>query len=174
MYTKKPPVFSTIKDIYVLKNRIKELYSANPFDIVHCRSYITALAGLWMKKKWGVKFIFDMRGLWADERTDGGLWNLKNPLFRFVYKFFKKKEREFLLNANYTVSLTDSAKREISSWEGSRSFAPIDIIPCCVDLNLFNPSADQSAKDAVEYSTGPKGLKLYWLHWHLVYAFRNA
>ncbi len=62
------------------------MQQANPFLLVHCRSYITALVGLWMKKKFGVKVIFDMRGFWADERVDGGLWDLKNPLFKFVYK----------------------------------------------------------------------------------------
>ena len=94
-YTKTPPILSTLKDIRSLKNKIIVLQRINPFLIVHCRSYITSLAGLWMKKKWGVKFVFDMRGFWADERVDGGLWNLKNPLFKTVYNYFKKKEKQF-------------------------------------------------------------------------------
>ncbi|MGZ3859568.1 MAG: glycosyltransferase family 4 protein [Flavisolibacter sp.] len=141
LYTKRPPVLSTLKDLRRLKLEIKKLQTAKPFDGVHCRSYITALAGQWMKKKWGVKFIFDMRGFWADERTDGGLWNLKNPLFRSVYRYFKKKEKEFLIQADHTISLTENAKNEIYSWEEKQSFSPIAVIPCCADLDLFNPSS---------------------------------
>ena len=139
VYTKSPPVFSTLKDIRTLKNKIKALHSARAFHLVHCRSYITSLAGMWMKNKWGVKFIFDMRGFWADERTDGGLWNLKNPLYKIVYSYFKKKEREFLQNADYTVSLTENARTEIRSWDTANTFSEIEVIPCCVDLELFDP-----------------------------------
>lgn len=139
-YTKTPPVLSTLKDIWALKNKIKELHAINAFQIVHCRSYITAIAGLWMKKEWGVKFIFDMRGFWADERIDGGLWNLKNPAFKTVYQYFKKKEKQFLQNADHTISLTGSAKKEIESWDEDKKFAPIEVIPCCADLELFDPA----------------------------------
>jgi glycosyltransferase involved in cell wall biosynthesis len=141
LYTKTPPILSTLKDLRTLKNKIKELYKANAFDIVHCRSYITALAGLWMKKKWDVKFIFDMRGFWANERIDGGLWNLKNPVFSSIFRYFKEKEKQFLVSSDHTISLTNAAKEEIASWDTNRSFAPVDVIPCCVDLNLFDPSS---------------------------------
>jgi hypothetical protein len=50
IYTKSPPIFSTIKDIESLKSKIRSLHKVNRFDIVHCRSYITAITGLWMKK----------------------------------------------------------------------------------------------------------------------------
>lgn len=138
LYTKKPPILSTLKDIRGLKTKIKALHAAKMFDMVHCRSYIAALAGLWMKKKWGVKFIFDMRGFWADERVDGGIWNLKNPAFKAVYQYFKKKETQFLQVADHTISLTINAKKEIESW--NKNVAPISVIPCCVDLELFDPA----------------------------------
>jgi len=139
-YTKTPPILSTLKDIRSLKKKIRDLHKANPFLLVHCRSYIVALAGLWMKKKWGVKFVFDMRGFWADERVDGGLWDLKNPLFKMVYSYFKNKEKEFLEIADHTISLTHNAKREIHTWKTVKEQpVPIQVIPCCVDLDLFDP-----------------------------------
>lgn len=139
-YTKKPPVLSTIKDIRNLKRTVKTLHKQNNFDIVHCRSYIPALAGVWMQKKWGIKFIFDMRGFWADERVDGGLWNLKNPVFNFVYKYFKKRERLFLSKADYVISLTQNAKKNIHGrTDILNQPIPIQVIPCCVDLSLFEP-----------------------------------
>ncbi len=94
-YTKKPPVLSTIWDYLKMLKNAKGLHAEKRFEIVHCRSYIASIAGLSMKKKYGIKFLFDMRGFWADERVDGNLWNLKNPLYKRVYQFFKKKKESF-------------------------------------------------------------------------------
>src|SRR6185369_11111518 len=115
-YHKNPPVLSTLYDVWKLWQTVRREYKVNPFQIVHCRSYITSLIGLRIKQKWNVKFIFDMRGFWADERVEGGLWNLKNPVYKMVYRFFKKKEKQFLIEADHVVSLTHNAKKEIESW----------------------------------------------------------
>jgi glycosyltransferase involved in cell wall biosynthesis len=146
LYTKTPPILSTLKDLRALKRKIATLQSVARFDLVHCRSYITALAGEWMKKKWGTNFVFDMRGFWADERVDGKIWNLKNPLFKVVYNYFKKKEKKFLSQADYIISLTHNAKQIIHSWEEVHNQpVPIQVIPCCVDLTLFDPDTIQSS-----------------------------
>jgi len=114
-YHKSPPVLSTLYDLYLLRREVKKALKTQEIQIVHCRSYITSLVGLWAKRKFGVKFIFDMRGFWADERVEGGLWNLSNPVFRLIYGYFKKMERQFLLEADAVVSLTNNAKTEIGS-----------------------------------------------------------
>jgi hypothetical protein len=87
-YHKSPPVLSTLYDIYLLKKAVKKAFKNQQIDIIHCRSYITSLVGLWARRKYGVKFIFDMRGFWADERVEGGLWNLKNPVFKSYLSVF--------------------------------------------------------------------------------------
>lgn len=138
-YTKKPPVLSTVKDVRRMWRVASQLHKKIGFHIIHCRSYIAALTGLKMKRRYGTKFIFDMRGFWADERIDGGLWNLKNPLYKTVYNYFKRKEIEFLQEADYTISLTNNAADEIHSWKKvANNPVPIRVIPCCVDLELFN------------------------------------
>jgi glycosyltransferase involved in cell wall biosynthesis len=137
-YTKSPPVLSTLKDLWALRNLAIKLHKKHNFAIVHCRSYLSALVGEYLKKRFGIKFIFDMRGFWADERVEGKIWNLKNPLFKAIYHFFKKKEIEFLKKADYTISLTYKAKSIIESWPNSSLFAPIEVIPCCVDIELFD------------------------------------
>jgi glycosyltransferase involved in cell wall biosynthesis len=146
-YTKSPPVISTLYDVYRIKKRLFRLHSNTPFDIVHCRSYIAALAGLQMKQRLQVKFIFDMRGLWADERVDGKLWNLKNPVYHAVYRFFKKKEQDFLEQADYTISLTTNARNEILTWKHVHiNPEKISVIPCCADLCLFSKTNIQQDK----------------------------
>jgi len=147
-YTKKPPVLSTIKDIRKMKQLAKTLHKQHHFDLVHCRSYISALVGLYLKKKYGIKFVFDMRGLWADERVDGGLWKLSNPLYKTVYKYFKRKEKQFLKHADYTISLTENAKQEILSWNGMQKI-PVQVIPCCADITHFNP-ANLNEQDKIQ------------------------
>jgi glycosyltransferase involved in cell wall biosynthesis len=151
-YHKSPPVVSTLYDVYLMRNRIRELVSHQKFEIVHCRSYIAALAGLWMKRKYGTKFIFDMRGFWADERVEGGLWKLANPLYSWVYNFFKTKERVFIQEADHVVVLTREAGRVLNEWGFIRN---ISVIPCCVDLSLFNPmNFDYTVRNALRKELG--------------------
>lgn len=138
VYTASPPVISTLKDLRTLKRSAKNLIRAHQIEAVHCRSYITALVGLELKRKMKMKmkFIFDMRGFWADERIDGNIWKLSNPVFSTIYKFFKRKEKQFLMEADAVVSLTENAANEIHSWKGMEN-VPITVIPCCADLHLY-------------------------------------
>ncbi len=136
-YTKKPPIISTIIDIYKLHKKAKKIYKTKNFKLVHCRSYIAAFVGLYYKKKKKTAFLFDMRGFYADERLDGKLWDINKPIFKAVYNFFKKKEKQFLQSADFVVSLTNSGKKIINSWTGFES-VPIEVIPCAADLNFFS------------------------------------
>ena len=140
MYTKRPPLLSTIWDVRKMKRKSYALHRKYNFSIVHCRSYLSSLIGNSMKIKFGISFLFDMRGFWADERVDGKLWDLKNPIYKWVYNYFKRKELQFLNNADYTVSLTFSGKEEMLKWEGVIGLKNrLEVIPCCADLNLFKP-----------------------------------
>lgn len=146
-YTSKPPVISTIKDIRFLLKTARDLHQKENFSIVHCRSYISAFAGLMLQKKYGVKFIFDMRGFWADERVEGNIWSIKNPIFNWVYKYFKKQENKYISKSNYTISLTNCGKNEIHSWKHiENNPVPIEVIPCCADFDHFKQSDKQELK----------------------------
>ena len=138
-YTKNPPIISTLRDVSSLKKKAVALQKELGFKIIHCRSYIAALIGLYMKRKYAIKFLFDMRGFWADERVDGGIWDLNNPAFKLVYNYFKKKEKAYFLSADAAVSLTYNGKSEIISWDFMKNVNyEISVIPCCADLNYFN------------------------------------
>ena len=138
-YHKNPPVLSSIYDLQNLKKTAAALHKNEKFDMVHTRPGVPTLAGLWLKKKYGIKFLNDIRGFWADERVDGGMWNLKNPLFKKVYSFFKKHEYECLDLADKNTCLTNEARKEILKWDNLKG-QPLDIevIPCSADLELFN------------------------------------
>ena len=51
-YTKRPPILSTLKDVRALTKKAVALHKELNFDIVHCRSYISALVGLKMKRRY--------------------------------------------------------------------------------------------------------------------------
>ena len=140
-YHKSPPVLSSMYDFYQLKQAVKRLQKVQEFDMVHTRPGVPTLVALWMKKKYGTKFLNDIRGFWADERVDGGMWNLKNPVFKKVYNFFKTHEYECMQKADYNTCLTNAAKIEMQSWKNIPGQPiPIEVIPCSADLELFNPN----------------------------------
>jgi len=136
-FTSRPPVLSKIYDRWQLKKTALKLHRQEKFDIIHCRSYVAAEMGLYLKKRWRIKFLFDMRGFWADEKVDKGQWNLHNYLYRLVYKNYKIKEREFLLNADCIVTLTQASKNYLLSKPEYQNLN-IEVIPCCADFDHFD------------------------------------
>lgn len=141
-FTTFPPIISKIRDKRRLHKTAIRLQEKYRFVITHCRSYVAADVGLMIKKKYGTKLLFDIRGLWADEKVDAGAWPQSNPLFYYIYRWYKKKEKAFIENADHIVTLTFNAKQEIHTWKHIvNNPVPITVVPCCVDLDLFNPDA---------------------------------
>lgn len=135
-YHKKPTAPATAFDILagigvglgvVLRHRIQ---------IVHARSYVPSLMALVLKRLTGVRFIFDMRGFWADERVDGGLW----PAGGSLYRATKAMEQRLLLGADAVVSLTHAAVNVMRKFDYLKG-RPIrfEVIPTCANLSLFSP-----------------------------------
>lgn len=135
-YHKYPTTLATAFDIacgtgvglwLVLRHRLR---------IVHARSYVPSVMALAIKSLTGARFIFDMRGFWADEKLEGGLWRKSSRLYA-VAKWF---ERYFLTRADVVVSLTHAgvdAMRDFTYLQGhSQRF---EVISTCTDLGKFRP-----------------------------------
>ena len=73
-YHKSPSGPATAYDIAVGTLVALWLTLRHRVQLVHARSYVPALIGLLIKRLTGAHLLFDMRGFWADERIDGGLW----------------------------------------------------------------------------------------------------
>lgn len=138
-YTKKPPVFSTLLDIFKMKKAAKKIHRQYNLNMVHTRPGVPALVGLWMKKTMGIKFLNDIREFYADSRVDGGMWNTKLPIFASVYNYFKKKEAEAVAQSDAIVCLTYAAENIIKQWKEYNPTVPLEVIPCSADMELFNP-----------------------------------
>jgi glycosyltransferase involved in cell wall biosynthesis len=140
-YTKKPPVFSTLLDIFKLKKAAKKIHREHHIHMVHTRPGVPALVGLWMKKSMGVKFLNDIREFYADSRVEGGMWNTKLPMYVSIYNYFKRKEAEAVAKSDGIVCLTYAAENIIKEWKEYNSEVPLEVIPCSADLELFNPGS---------------------------------
>lgn len=156
-YTKNPPVISTLLDIYKLRKEAKKIHRQYTLDLVHTRPGVPALIGLWMKKKFGIKFLNDIRDFYADSRVDGHMWNLKNPLYSMVYRFFKRKEAAQMAVNDGIVCLTFAAEKVIRQLPMFKNEIPVEVIPCSVDLELFNPARiSEKQTEAVKDQFGIK------------------
>lgn len=135
-YHKSPSVIATSWDIALGTAIGLWLTKRYQLTIVHARSYVPSVMALLIKQLAGSRFIFDMRGFWADERADGDLWAKGGIIYRTA-KWF---ERRFLLGADHVVSLTHSAVRIIRGFDYLQGRMPaFTVIPTCADLRRFNP-----------------------------------
>jgi glycosyltransferase involved in cell wall biosynthesis len=133
-YHKSPSAPATAYDIAAGSALAVRLARRHDLRIVHARSYVPAVMALAVKRVAGAKFLFDMRGLWADERVDGGLWPREGKLYRTA----KALERRFLLAADHVVTLTRASEEVIRSFDYLVGRAPpISVIPTCADLDRF-------------------------------------
>jgi len=137
-YHKRPSAIATAFDILhgifvgallTLRHRV---------SIVHARSYVPSVMALALRMMFRHKYIFDMRGFWADERVDGGLWTKGG----FLYRTAKWFERRFLLSADRVISLTKAGVAEMRQFPYLEGHMPkFEVITTCADLDLFKRSA---------------------------------
>jgi len=147
-YHKKPSGLATAFDISTGILLASFLIIRYNIKIIHARSYVPSVIALFMKKFIGSKFIFDMRGFWADERVDGGLWK-KNSL---LYKLAKWFESKFIINANHIVSLTRSAINEMNKFEYvDCNMPPHTVISTCTNLKMFSHQPNKSKNFTLGY-----------------------
>ncbi len=135
-YHKWPPILSGAWDAELLKRAAVRLHKTVGFDVVHCRSYLPAGVGLALKRRFGVSFLFDMRGLWPDERMETGSWPRSHPLYRLVYARVKRLESRLLKGADHIICLTNAVEARLREMPGTGS-TPISVIPCCADFDHF-------------------------------------
>ena len=128
----------------------------NDIEIVHTRSYVPSVLGLLCKRLFGTAFVFDMRGFWADERVDGGIWEEDSRLYRSA-KWF---ETQFFENADVVVSLTEAGVDAIKGFDDVDTITTkFEMIPTCVDTKLFTP---QPGRQGDQFTLGYVGSVGTW------------
>lgn len=136
-YHKTPTIPATLFDIVQGTLLSVWLSLRHRISLIHARSYVPALIGWIVKLLTGARLLFDMRGFWADERTDGGIW----PQGGRTYRVAKRMERRLMLGADHIVTLTHASEDVIAGlpyFAGNKP-PPISVIPTCADLDRFCP-----------------------------------
>lgn len=134
-YHKKPSLAATAFDLAVGTIIGGWICVRRRAGIVHARSYPPAVIALVLKLLLRRRFLFDMRGLWADQRVECGALRADSLAYRLA-KWF---ERRFLTSADAVVSLTKAAISVIREFPYMRGVEPkFDVVPTCTNLELFS------------------------------------
>jgi glycosyltransferase involved in cell wall biosynthesis len=115
---------------------LRRILREKDVGLVHARGYVPATIALRATRRHPI--LFDIRGLQAEEYVDGGVWKEGG----LKYRLAKRMETEMFARAAGAVVLT----RAIAPYAAGRFAAqgrqpPMEIIPCCVDLDAFTVDA---------------------------------
>jgi glycosyltransferase involved in cell wall biosynthesis len=155
-YRTRPPLVSTVLNLRTLRRTAERLHRERPADFSHCRSDLPGIAGLKLKRRHGLPLLYDMRAFWPDERAEGGQWDQSKALYRWMFRYFKRRQRELLAEADEIVTLSEAGRRAVTDMRIRDAGAPITVIPCCADFDLFAPpQPDQRATARAELGVDP-------------------
>lgn len=135
-YHKRPSLPATIFDISCGVRRVVREHRQRPFDLLHARAYVASAIACGAKRLTGVPFLFDQRGLQAEEYVDAGLWKSGSLPFRLT----KRVEQWILRETDGIVTLTEAVRPMLRQFPGLRQrhvLPPWSVIPTCVDLDHF-------------------------------------
>jgi glycosyltransferase involved in cell wall biosynthesis len=142
-YHQRPSIPATIYDVLAGIRKASVLVQRNKIEMVHARGHIPATIALALKRRFGIKMIFDLRGLMAEEYVDAEHWRQGS----LPYRITKSAERQILGATDAIVTLTERIWPIIREWEGLRGRTPHhEVIPCCVDLARFCFSDEERAR----------------------------
>ena len=136
-YHRRPPVLSTAWDVLAGARAVRAESRRRAPDIVHVRSDVPALIALAAGRRG--KLLFDIRGFWADERVDLGIFRRNG----FLYRLARRCERRFYAEADAVVVLTEAALPQVRRWLAKRD-VPVEVIPTCTDVARFAASVPRA------------------------------
>jgi glycosyltransferase involved in cell wall biosynthesis len=120
--------------------------------LIHARSTVPALMAASAARVLRIPWIFDVRGLLAEEYADGGHWSRESLLFRLT----DRTEGRLLRHAQGLVFLTERIRDEFAR-RAAWPERPTAVIPCAVDLAAFSApdEARLRVRAALDLGRGP-------------------
>lgn len=150
-YHKRPSAPATLFDVFCGAFYAWRLARREKIDVFHARVHTPAMMGalakvfLFGKNK--PKLLFDIRGFFPEEYTDAGIWKENGEL----YKSVKKIENRLLKTSDAFVVLTERAREILFPESAANGFEkqgkPVEVIPCCVDLQRFDAANEDSRRE---------------------------
>ena len=155
-YHKSPRLLATLWDMSVLLFSTFKLSKGAGIELVHCRSYIPAMAAWLVGKFTKVPFVFDMRALWPEEMVDAKRLK-RNSL---MHKTLNYLEHRLITDSMHIVSLTQAAVPYLRKKYPGVAISKYSVIPTCVDLSRFNGNYQEKRQSIGTMGTVVSG----WYH----------
>jgi glycosyltransferase involved in cell wall biosynthesis len=146
-YHKRPRTGGTLWDLIVGGRVIAREAGRRPPALVHCRGDLATAMARWSGVGRDTPLLYDMRGLFADERVETGSWRRGSLLDRAV----RRIESANAQRARAVVVLT---RRAAAALRRRCPTVPLlRVIPTGADLSAFTPrAAGQKAEYGLVYS----------------------
>jgi len=163
-YHKRLSVVATTYDVFRGVWLIRRLIRHHQIDVLHGRVHLPTLMGAIARKlsRRKPKLLFDIRGFFPEEYTDAGVW----PENGWLYRSAKRVERWLLRESDGFVVLTEKAREILFPESKEKGFdeggRPVEVIPCCVDIEKFRAANDESrAEIDLELKIGARKVIAY-------------
>jgi len=149
-YRRWPPVVATA--LNVVEGIVQAARLRGEVDPLHARSAVPALIARWATRRRTTPWIFDLRGLLAEEYADVGHWRREGLRYRGTTAV----ERALLRAANGVVVLTHKVASDLEP-RGVGPDCPRAVVPCCTDTEIFRPSdeARRGVRDELGWGHEP-------------------
>jgi glycosyltransferase involved in cell wall biosynthesis len=134
-YHRRPRLPATLWDVLAGARAITTLARDVRPSVVHCRGDVAMVMARRATLPAGTQILYDVRGLFSDERVESGSWRRGGLLDRGV----RRAEAANLARADGIVILTTPALEVLT--RRRPAFPPHAVIPTCVDEQTFHPRA---------------------------------
>jgi glycosyltransferase involved in cell wall biosynthesis len=161
-YHKRPSLPATAYDVLNGFRYVLKLHRKRKFDILHARVHIPALIAVLVKKlsRHKPKILFDIRGFVPEEYADAGVWKQGGFLFRLA----KRAEAWVMRDSDGFVILTEAARDVLFPESARDGFdkhgRPVEVIPCCVDLEKRFSGDYDALRDETRRDLGVEGRRV--------------
>jgi glycosyltransferase involved in cell wall biosynthesis len=157
-YHQRPSIPATAFDVAAGIRFASRLVRREQIEMVHARAHIPAVIALNLKRRFGLKMIFDVRGLMAEEYIDAGHWQADNMAARIT----KTMEARVLRTTDGIVTLTDALWKEMRAWPALQGRTVVhETIPCCIDQELFRFDPASRAARRAELGVSDRFVLVY-------------
>ena len=157
-YHQRPSIPATAFDVAAGIRFASRLVKRDQIELVHARAHIPAVIALELKRRFGTKMIFDVRGLMAEEYIDAGHWQANSISARMT----KKMEARVLRATDGVVTLTDALWNLMREWPALNGHSVAhETIPCCIDQELFRFDSEARATRRAELGVSDRFVLVY-------------
>ena len=137
-YRNRPPVIGQMLTQAAMKRAARRIIKSEGIKLLHCRSFPPTLIAHVLKRKMGIKYVFDFRDFYAD----GGMAKSRGVV-KLAYKRLKQLEGAMIRDADKIVCLTRRAREKLIDWylrDVPDAISRFQVIPCCADFSHFDPN----------------------------------